>query len=313
MPTISVVMTVYNGEKTIVETISSVIKQTFSDFEIIVINNGSTDRTLEALHSIEDERIKVFSYDHVDLPTSLNRCFFHATGEFIAFLDADDLWTSDKLELQLQALQKNSKAGIAYSWTSFIDEQGKLLGKGEPVYFKGNVLTNLLVGNFIASGSNALIRRQAIESGEYFDPACGSCTDWDYWLRIASKWEFVVVPKYQVFYRQSSHSTSSKIEQMEKACFFVVDKTFKTLPSEFQHLKNRSLATVYQYCTRKYLQNYSYNVDNLIQARKKLWLAIKLHPPILLQENAQRLIVGIIKRWLVIELLKTKFLASRAS
>ncbi|MBF2009539.1 MAG: glycosyltransferase [Chlorogloeopsis fritschii C42_A2020_084] len=313
MPTVSVVMTVYNGEKTIVETISSVLKQTFSDFEIIVVNNGSTDNTLEVLKNIQDQRLKVFSYEHVDLPTSLNRCFSHATGEFLAFLDADDLWTSDKLELQVQALQKNPKAGIAYSWTNFIDEQGQLLGKGEPIYFKGNVLANLLVCNFIASGSNALIRKKAIESGEYFDPECGSCTDWDYWLRIASKWEFVLVPKYQVFYRQSSHSTSSKIEQMEKACVFVVEKAFKTLPPEFQYLKNQSLATVYQYCTRKYLQNYSNSIDNLIQARKKLWMAISLYPPILLQGNTQRLIIGLIKRWIVTELLKTKFLASRES
>ncbi len=302
MATLSVVMTVYNGEKTILETVSSVCKQSYRDWELIIINNGSTDKTLQALQSLEDERIKIFSYPHVDLPTSLNRCISHATGEFLAFVDADDLWTSDKLELQLQALQQNPQAGVAYSWTSFIDEKGKLLAKGDPIFFQGHVLTNLLTSNFIASGSNPLIRLQAIKSVGFFDPKCGSCTDWDYWLRIAANWEFVVVPKYQVFYRQSSRSTSSKIEEMEKGCLFVVEKTFKTLPPKWQYLKNRSLATVYQYCTRKYLQNYNNCIDNLIKARQKLWTAIRLHPPILLQTNTQRLIAGLIKRWIKTEL-----------
>src|SRR5690242_20728341 len=99
-PQISVIIPVYNGERTILETIASVQQQTFSDFELIVINDGSTDRTLELLNSVEDPRLKILSYSNGGLPVARNRGISHATGEFITFIDADDLWTSDKLEAQ---------------------------------------------------------------------------------------------------------------------------------------------------------------------------------------------------------------------
>jgi glycosyltransferase involved in cell wall biosynthesis len=124
-PTISVIIPAYNAERTILETIASVQQQTFSNFELIVINDGSTDRTLELLNSLEDPRLKIFSYSNGGLPVARNRGIYHATGEFITFLDADDLWTPDKLELQLTALQQHSEAGVAYSWTHYMDEKGE--------------------------------------------------------------------------------------------------------------------------------------------------------------------------------------------
>ncbi|MBD0347380.1 MAG: glycosyltransferase family 2 protein, partial [Coleofasciculus sp. Co-bin14] len=87
-PSISVIIPAYNVERTILETIESVQQQTLSDFELIVINDGSTDRTLELLNTVKDPRLKVFSYTNGGLPTARNRGISHATGEFIAFLDA---------------------------------------------------------------------------------------------------------------------------------------------------------------------------------------------------------------------------------
>lgn len=104
MPTISVIVPAYNAENTILETIGSVQQQTFSDFELIVINDGSNDRTLELLNSLTDSRLKIFSYENAGVGVARNRGISHATGKFIAFLDADDLWTPDKLELQLATL-----------------------------------------------------------------------------------------------------------------------------------------------------------------------------------------------------------------
>ena len=110
MPKISVVVPAYNSQNTICETITSVLQQSFSDFELIVINDGSTDRTLELLSDVKDARLKVYSYPNGGLPAARNRGIIRATGEFLSFIDADDLWTSDKLELQLQALQENPKS-----------------------------------------------------------------------------------------------------------------------------------------------------------------------------------------------------------
>lgn len=233
MSTISVIIPAYNAERTILETIKSVQQQTFSDFEIIVINDGSTDRTVELIQSIKDERVKIFSYQNGGLPVARNRGITHAGGEFIAFLDADDMWTPDKLELQLKALQQHPEAGVAYSWTYFKFEEEEHSYADNSSSFEGNVYADLLVRNFLHNGSNPLVCRRAIESVGFFDPTLKSCEDWDFYLRLAARWSFVLVSKPQIIYRQSSTSMASKIDVMEKYLLIVIDRAFQTAPLNF--------------------------------------------------------------------------------
>ncbi|MGL5192288.1 MAG: glycosyltransferase family 2 protein, partial [Chroococcales cyanobacterium] len=164
MPLVSVVVPAYNVSRTIRETLDSILTQTFPEFELIIINDGSTDNTLQVIEEVQDPRIQVFSYENGGLPEARNRGIARATGEFITFMDADDLWTPDKLEGQVAALQQNPKAGLAYSWTCFMDSEGKSFSKDFPSYIEGNVYPRLLVGNFITSGSNVMLRASAIES-----------------------------------------------------------------------------------------------------------------------------------------------------
>ncbi len=303
MPTlISVIVPAYNAECTLLKTVDSVRKQTFSDVEIIVINDGSTDGTLELLQSIKDQRLKIFSYKNGGLPVARNRGISHATGEFISFLDADDMWVPDKLELQLAALQQHPAAGAAYSWTSyFIDGQEESIFPYNPVFFEGNVYVKLLVNNFVASGSNILVRRKAIDSVGEFEPTLKSCEDWDFYIRLAAKWHFVVVPKHQILYRQSSNAMTSKVEVMEKEALTVVERAYRAAPPEYQFLKNQSLAWVYEYCTQQYLK-YSTDLKGVNQAGQMLWKAIRLHPQILLGDYAQSLIRWLIKKWILRQL-----------
>ena len=169
MPIISVIIPTYNAELTIIETITSVQQQTFSDFELIIIDDGSSDQTLELISSVGDKRIRFFSYDNAGVSVARNRGISHATGEFIAFLDHDDLWTPDKLDLQLAALRQHPDAGVAYSWTLFfMNEKRESFYAGEPTFYEGNVYAQLLVSDFIVSASNPLICKQASKWLEHF-------------------------------------------------------------------------------------------------------------------------------------------------
>ncbi|MFM6395643.1 glycosyltransferase family 2 protein [Planktothrix sp.] len=161
MPLISVVIPTYNAEKTIEETIHSVLNQTVSDLELIVVNDGSTDSTLEIISKFTDPRLKVFSYPHSGANSARNRGLEQASGEYISFIDADDLWTPDKLELQLKVLQENPEAKVAYSWTDCIDESSQFLRRGGHVTVNGDVYLHLLVANFLENGSNPLMRTGA--------------------------------------------------------------------------------------------------------------------------------------------------------
>lgn len=300
MAMISVIIPAYNAERTILETIKSVQEQTFSDFEIIVINDGSKDKTVEIVQSIKDDRIKIFSYENGGLCTARNRGISHATGEFIAFLDADDLWTPDKLELQLTLLKQHPEAGVAYSWTCFmdVDEQEKIsliLPSSFDTFAPsdtcaGNVYQRLLISNFVHSGSSTLVRREAIASVGGFDPACGGSADWDYWLRLSRNWSFVVVPKPQVLYRRASGSMSSKVEVMKKEGLIALEKAYKAAPPELQYLKSHTLANLYQYYASLYLQH-SCDPKDISQAGKYMWLAIRTKPKNLLDSTTQKLLI----------------------
>lgn len=283
-PQISVIIPAYNAERTILETIASVQQQTFSNFELIIINDGSTDRTLELLNSVEDPRLKIFSYSNGGLPVARNRGISHASGDFIAFLDADDLWTPDKLEAQLAALQQHPEAGVAYSWTYYMDENGESIHSSKTVSFEGNVYANMLLGNFLESGSNPLIRKHAIESVGEFDSTLASCEDWEYWLRLAARWPFVVVPKQQILYRQTSGAMSSKIEVMEKYHLIVIERAFASAPLELHSLKYQSIANVYQFLAHLCLTRLP-SASGAKLASQKLKIAIGSYPPILLKKK----------------------------
>ncbi|MEM9543610.1 MAG: glycosyltransferase, partial [Cyanobacteria bacterium P01_E01_bin.42] len=257
MPRISVIIPAYNAEKTIAKTIQSVLEQTFEDFEIIVINDGSSDRTLEIVESISDSRIQVYSYPNTGAAISRNRGLSLASGEFIALLDADDLWTTDKLEAQFQALQNHPEAGVAYSWTDYIDESDRYVRSGLHISVDGNVLQELLVHNFLENGSNPLIRSQIIQEIGQFDPHLSAGMDWDFYLRLANFCHFVVISRPQILYRISISSITTNVRRQEQESLKVIEKAFQQVPNHLKSLKQKSLANLYKYLACKSLENSS--------------------------------------------------------
>ncbi|MBW4488222.1 MAG: glycosyltransferase [Trichocoleus desertorum ATA4-8-CV12] len=256
MSTISVIIPVYNGEKTIKETVESVLAQDFVDFELIIINDGSQDSTLDIVASISDPRIKVFSYSNAGLSASRNRGFGHSCGKYIAFLDADDLWAPDKLSKHLKILQEHPQAAVAYSWTNLIDKFGDFVRIGSRIAITGNVYPNLLLANFLESGSNALICRYALEAVGGFDESLSAAEDWDMWLRLSKHYDFVAVPYPHVLYRLSPHSMSTNVLRQETACLQVIEQAFSRAPASLQSLKRCSKSNLYKYLTYRVLEGY---------------------------------------------------------
>ncbi|MBL1199317.1 MAG: glycosyltransferase [Nostoc sp. GBBB01] len=270
LPKISVIIPAYNSENTIIHTINSVLNQTFTDLELIVINDGSQDSTLDIVKQIQDPRIKVFSYSNAGGNASRNRGLKLAVGEFVSFLDADDLWTPNKLESQLKALEKNLSAKVAYSWTDYIDINGDYVLSGKRININGDVYENLLVSNFLENGSNPLIYRTALNSLGGFDESLAAAQDWDMWLRLASKFDFVCVPSVQILYRISANSVSSNLVRQEKACLQLLERAYQERPSAFKQNWSISIANLYKYLTCKALQK-PLNRKKGITAAKFLW------------------------------------------
>ncbi|MCA1994727.1 MAG: glycosyltransferase [Coleofasciculus sp. S288] len=277
MPIISVIIPVYNGERTIKETVKSVLNQTLLNLEVIIINDGSQDSTLEVVSSISDPRIKIFSYPNAGVSVSRNRGIAQATGEYISFLDADDLWTPDKLEAQLKALQANPEAAVAYSWTDWIDESGQFLRPGGHMIANGKVYEKLLLRDFVESGSNPLIRRQALAEVGEFDSWVSPAEDWDMWLRLAARYEFVAVPSVQILYRICANSGSSNVWKMEAGSLRVIEKAFAQSPESLKSLKREVLGNRYKYLTIKTLEGLPERRRGLT-ATRFLWQAVRNDP-----------------------------------
>lgn len=273
MPLISIIMPAYNAEKTIRETIDSALQQAFTDFELIVVNDGSTDGTLEILNTIQDPRVKVISQPNRGSYPVRNAGIQHAQGEFIAFLDADDLWTPDKLAAQFEALNSHPNAAVAYSWTQFIDVFGHFLDHRNEPTFNGDVLKALLQSNFMTCGSNPLVRREALDTVGHFDERFHTAGDWELWIRLAKRYHFVAVPKAQVHYRRTTQAWSANLLRQEKASLEVIEKSFADLPPAWQPLKSRAIAN-----HAWYLAHCAFEVlpdSSRLPGRSEGWLALR--------------------------------------
>ncbi len=209
---ISVIITSFNAGRFIKECIQSVLNQTYEDYEIIVVDGGSTDNTFEEIKSFEDKITLIKLTTQRDYP--LNQDAFHrnqglkvAKGEYIIFLDADDLLLPKKLEMEISELEKDPSIGMVYSDVYICNEYGKecnLISKRTKP-FSGNIFTHLLVESFIPVHA-AMVRREDIEKVGLFDESLPACTDWEMWLRMSAYYQvkYINIPlaKYRV------HSTN---------------------------------------------------------------------------------------------------------
>jgi glycosyltransferase involved in cell wall biosynthesis len=245
MPLISIVVPACNAEKTILQTINSVIKQSFIDFELLVINDGSTDDTLKRLEEIHDRRLRVYSIENQGVAAARNWGIEKSKGQYISFIDADDLWAPRKLEMQLEKLEKNSDAGVAYSWTVVIDVSGKYLFAQSPPHFEGDVFAPLRKECFIASGSNILMLRQCVKSVGFFDQNFVDAHDWEYYIRLAKKWPFVMVPQYHIFYRYSPSSMCTAIRENEIGESEVIQRAYTGTTTALRLEKKESFSNMY--------------------------------------------------------------------
>jgi glycosyltransferase involved in cell wall biosynthesis len=292
MPLISVIIPLYNSEKTIRQTIESVLNQTFDDFELIVVDDGSTDSSLAIVCSITDPRLKVFSYPNAGACVARNRGFTHATGEFIAFLDADDQWTVDKLADQLAALRANPEAAVAYSWTTYVSESGKVIHTGHRVTVsdRQSAYTQLLIFNFLENGSNPLIQRSALAEVGGFDESLQGSQDRDLYLRLAARYAFATVPKQQILYRMSSNSISANISRQEAQCLQFLDRAYAQAPDSVQYLKRQSLAHLYKYLMFRGLEG-RLTPRKSLQVARLFYCAIRYNPNLIQQHQRLMLIV----------------------
>jgi glycosyltransferase involved in cell wall biosynthesis len=198
-------MPTYNRARYIAEAIKSVQDQILDDWEMIVIDDGSTDGTEKIVREIaaSDPRISYFKNEkNLGIAKTRNRGVALAKADYVAMLDSDDKWISpDKLTKQLSFFEHNKKLGIVGTNASFINENGKAVGKHTnlPVDDAGIRQTELYRNILMQSG--LLIKKSAIEKAGGYDSQFTVCDDHDLWLKIGKDWQFMILPSIDLSYR----------------------------------------------------------------------------------------------------------------
>lgn len=212
---LSVIMPVYNSEKYIEEAIKSILYQSFKQFELIIIDDGSKDRSIDIINSFKDSRIKIFlNEENRGLPFTRERGLNLATGKYIAFMDSDDLSYPNRFEEEIKILEKNKNIGFVSSYSDYIVDN-KII-KNRSVFFRNklkrykNIKISSMFGNNIAN-SSAIIRREMIEKNNItYRKECKVAQDYAFWVDCLQKSDGYILNKKLIAYRISADSITQK-------------------------------------------------------------------------------------------------------
>ena len=224
-PSVSVIIPCYNGAEYIVSTIESVLNQAYEDFELIVIDDGSTDQTSEEINRVQDKRLKYFRTENQGVSHARNYGIRESNGEFIALLDADDLYLETNLKQKIQFLNNHKDIGLVHGSEMIFEsvtETTKSITKG----LDGFVLPELLSldKKVIHSPSSVVFRKKLIDQAGSFDEQMSVAADWDMWVRLARITNFGFIDKPLTKYRLHQNQMHSNISAMEKDMIYAFKK-----------------------------------------------------------------------------------------
>lgn len=210
---VSVVMAAYNAEAYVAEAVESVVAQSYDAWELLVVDDGSTDQTAALVRSVGDERIRVLSSTHVGVLAQVrNRGIEAARGDAIALLDADDVWLAEKLARQVAVLRERPEVGLVHTRAAAIAAGGPW---DVDAPSGASTFARLLENNFVVS-SSVLIRRSVLAEHGAFDPdpVLDGSLDYELWLRLAPRTEFAYLDETLVLYRFHDAQMSARRREM---------------------------------------------------------------------------------------------------
>jgi glycosyltransferase involved in cell wall biosynthesis len=284
---VSVIIPAYNGERFIGRTLKSVLSQTHEPLEVVVVDDGSTDKTPLIVEeaAARDSRIRRFRIQNSGVAAARNFGINQARGELIAPLDADDLWHPQKLALQVEVMRNSStRVGLVYCWSLDIDENDRIIA---PVRDKCSV-EGFVAGelasrnNFLENGSVPLIRRSYLDAVGGYDMSSryvGS-EDWKLYFALAEICEFAVVPSHLVGYRRLSTGMSRNVPAMERSIEHVEEWILERSPGLPESAKRQMF-----YHSNSYLAYLALSNNDFVNAARYHFRSLKAKPSALLSKS----------------------------
>lgn len=269
---ISILMNCYNADKTLEEAVDSVLAQTCTDWELVVVENHSTDRSAEiiAAYAGRDSRIRICPTPvHMTLGEAREFGIALCDGDYVCFLDTDDRWGAGKLEIQLAYMNKLPEAGVLYGSCCYIDETGSRIGTRTLPYRQG-LLFNRNLRKYEVIFQTLMIRRETLQAlgKPVFDPFFTYAPDYDFVLRLLAANTAICQPEILVFYRVGSGSlTARSLDRWGPEMEYALDKFSRKDPAVARSREFRKARATAAYC---YALHY-FNEGQRVAAREQLW------------------------------------------
>ncbi|WP_298827210.1 glycosyltransferase family 2 protein [uncultured Planococcus sp.] len=209
---VSVIIPTYNRSELLKKAVESLKNQSHQNFEIIIIDDFSTDDTASVVEEMEDDRIIYLKHDiNKGGSEARNTGIKRATGNFIGFLDSDDQWLPQKLEKQLGQFEGQPDVGVVYTGVQVVNENNQPTRKIVPEY-RGDILPKLFESNCIDTTSSVLVRKEVLDQVQGFDAGLPSCQDWDLYIRLAqvTKFDFVKDNMVLFYHHSGERITTNK-------------------------------------------------------------------------------------------------------
>lgn len=227
---VSVVIATYNMARYVQGAVNSVLAQDYPSVEIIIVDDGSSDDTPQVLSCyINDPSVIIITQKNMGQAFAKNRGIKEARGEYIAFCDADDTWIENKLTSQIPLFDKQNRIAVVYGDILIMDSKGNVISAPPMRRYNGKITCHLLVDNFIPFTS-AVVRRSVIDEMGGFDESLLMGIDYELWLRISVKYEFVYVAKPLACYRMWEGQMSRQVEERFDNYFLFLKRFLATYP-----------------------------------------------------------------------------------
>lgn len=271
LPKISVVIPNYNYAKYVSRAIDSVLAQTYLNTEIVVVDDGSKDESHAILDGYGD-RIKLLKQQNQGVSMARNSGVASSSGEFVAFLDADDIWLPEKLERQMQKFFDDEEIGLVHCSMTFIDPDDEVCGEnrdGKQGWLATDII-RLKAGAVIGAGSTALVKRSVFEKVEGFDRRLTTAADWEFCYRVAVNHKIGFVEESLVLYRIHNSNMHNNVGAMEHDVSIGFEKAFVDKSSSIQKIRSECYGNFHQMLSGSYFAARDYKAF-VRHAAKSLW------------------------------------------
>jgi len=303
MKKISVIMPVYGVEDYVETAIRSVLAQSFTNFEFLIIDDCSPDKSIDICRQFDDPRIQIIQHaENRGLAGARNTGIRESSGIYLAFLDSDDAWTPDKLEQHVAHLDSDERIGISFSRSAFIDEEGKPLSTRQMPKLDHAPAAHLLCRNPIGNGSAPVVRKEVFndikfdadnghsDSDSYFDETFRQSEDIECWIRIRllTNWRIEGLTNALTLYRLNAGGLSANIPKQLDSWERVIEKTKGYAPLVIEKYGRRARAYQLRYLARQAIR-----LSDGRMAMQMFHRAMLCDPSIILKEPSRTTITGI--------------------